>query len=650
MKITTLFAILGLACLFNTSCHNRKQSKPDIKNKTILKVPSEFPSIIKAVENCEDGDWIILAPGTYNEKEIEINKAITISSEWKLTGKESRINETIIDSDDKKLFIISADGVEISGLKIINGNHTLDILANVSVMHNYFINNLDAISFEEGSGGYVGYNFAENDRDDAIDIDLVVDGNKIKGEVLIEHNTIMNCNDDGIEIRLFEQPNQNIKYTIRENSIIGSNNAGIQLISYDKYTGKEFFIHHNIFRGCKTALGCMEGARTREDLSGASKMEEQVCFYNNTIIGNEMGATGGHNIIAFNNIVEGNTLGGFKRFGGSSVILNNLFYQNGVDNFIDLNDAVIKNGNIFDDPLIDKNTLNLAVNSLCIDSGKDKYKLNEIVLFEITPEYIIGSAPDIGAIEYDANNKSASLKKQLIVDAGEDMILVSPKSELVLRGKLRNYSERNFSSSWNLKKGPGKVEIVKPGEMETKVVFDQEGIYQFSLTCSESETVALDYVTVRYVNDGEGKQLFLKEKNNNFVEAEEYAYSYGNVSVISDLEASGENYIILDAENSGSFATLEFSVGTSENKDCFIWLLTKNETSKNSSIYINFNNIELGEITVQKNKKWEWITVPEKIPITAGQWSVLIGNEEGLILIDRILFSFDKNFDPRQLK
>ena len=650
MKITTLFAILGLACLINTSCHNKNQSKPAIKNKAILKVPSEFPSIVKAVENCEDGDWIILAPGTYNEKEIEINKAITISSEWKLTGKESKIDETIIDSDDKKLFIISADGVEISGLKIINGNHTLDILANVSIIHNHFIDNLDAISFEEGSGGYVGYNFAENDRDDAIDIDLVVDGNKIKSEILVEHNTIMNCNDDGIEIRLFDQPNQNIKYTIRENSFIGSNNAGIQLISYDKFTGKEFFIHHNIFRGCKTALGCMEGARTREDLSGASKMDEQVCFYNNTIIGNEMGATGGNNIIAFNNIVEGNTLGGFKRFGANSVIINNLFYQNGVDNFIELNNAVIKNGNIFSDPFIDKNTLDLAANSPCIDAGKDKYEFNGIAIFEIAPNHFVGSAPDIGAIEYDANNKSAFLKKQLIVDAGEDMILVSPESELVLKGKLRDDSERAYSSSWNLKKGPGKVEIVTPVEMETKVVFDQEGIYQFSLMCYEGEVVALDNITVRYINDGEGKQLFLKEENNNFIETEEYAYSYGNVSVISDLEASGEKCILLDAENSGSFATLEFSVGTLENQDYFIWLLVKNETSKKSSFYINFNNIESRELTVQKNKKWEWIAVPGKIPITAGQWPVLIRNEVGLLLIDKILFSIDEKFDPKQSK
>ena len=76
--------------------------------------------------------------------------------------------------------------------------------------------------------------------------------------------------------------------------------------------------------------------------------------------------------------------------------------------------------------MLDKNTFNLVINSPCIDAGKDKYELNGIVLLEIASQYINGSAPDIGAIEYDRENKSAFLKKQFIVDAGEDMILVSP--------------------------------------------------------------------------------------------------------------------------------------------------------------------------------------------------------------------------------
>lgn len=648
MQKTMSLIIIAFICLISSSCHNENESKSDGDNIRVLKVPTEFPTIAAAVANSNEGDWIILAPGKYNESEIDINKAITVSSEWKLLGEESKIDETIIDSNDKKLFIISADGVEISGLKIINGNHTLDILANVSVMHNHFINNLDAISYEEGSGGYVGYNLAENDRDDAIDIDIVVDGNNIKGEILVEHNTIVNCNDDGIEIRLFTQPDQNVKYTIRENTIVGSKNAGIQLISYDKYTGKEFYIHHNIFRDCKTALGCMEGSKTREDLSGASKMDEQVYFYNNTIVGNQMGATGGNKIVAFNNLVVTNTLGGFKQFGANSAIINNLFYKNGSDDFIELNDVVIKSGNIFStDPLLDKNTFNLDVNSPCINAGKDKFERDGIVFFEIDSKYTVGSAPDIGAIEYHEGNKSAMLKKQLVIDAGEDMVLVSPKSELILKGKLIDSSERTFSSSWNLKTGTGKVEIVSPGEMETKVVFDQEGIYQFSLTCFIGEIVASDYITIRYINNGEGKQLFLKEENINFIEAEDFAYTYGKAEKIDDKSTSGNRYVSLIADKKNTFGSaMEFSIGMAESNVYEMWFLIKSKSYEKNILLVELNNKIVGEITVLKSMDFQWVKMSGKISTTPGQWPLLISNTNEEVDIDKFIISRDPHFIP----
>jgi len=396
-----ILSILLLSILTLSYSCNHKQDKTKEEYENILKVPSVFPTIAKAVEAAEDGDLIIIAPGEYVENNIEISKLITISSEWKLTDDISRIDETIIDSEDKILFTIVADGVEISGLKLINGNHTLNISSNVSIIHNRFVNNLDGMSFESGGGGYVGYNYAINDRDDALDLDIVNDGKESGSNILIEHNTFINCNDDGIEIRLFTYPEQNISYTIRNNSISGSNNAGIQLISYDVFTGKTFKIHNNIITGCKTGLGCMEGSNTSEDLSGASKMDELVCFYNNTVAGNKMGATGGNRVIAINNVIANNELGGFKRFGPSSAISNNLFFQNGDDDLIDLNDKVVKNGNIFShDPLLDKTSYIPASNSLCIDAGLKKYELNGTLIIDISPTYIAGSAPDIGAKEF----------------------------------------------------------------------------------------------------------------------------------------------------------------------------------------------------------------------------------------------------------
>ncbi|MCK4919463.1 MAG: DUF1565 domain-containing protein, partial [Bacteroidales bacterium] len=221
----------------------------------IKKVPSDFPTIAQAIAGAQSGDTIILSPGTYSEKGMTINKPLTISSEWILTGDEAKIESTVIDALGGKLFTINSDEVEVSGLKIINGDHTLDIHANVSVKYNLMINNLDAVSMESGGGGYVGYNLFENNGDEGIDLDINENGS----DIIIEYNTIDDSNDDGIEIRLFTAPNQNIHYEIRNNIIIGSKRAAIQIISYDVYTGKVFNIHHNVFQNCMTGLGCMEG-------------------------------------------------------------------------------------------------------------------------------------------------------------------------------------------------------------------------------------------------------------------------------------------------------------------------------------------------------------------------------------------------------
>ncbi|MCK4919637.1 MAG: hypothetical protein KAS71_01245, partial [Bacteroidales bacterium] len=534
----------------------------------------------------------------------------------------------------------------ISGLTLINGDHTLNIEAKVKIIHNIFKGNLDGMSFESGGGGYVAFNYAENDRDDPIDLDISLDGS----DIIVEHNLFINSNDDGIEIRLFTQPDQNINYIIRENTIIGSNRTGIQLISYDVYTGKEFHIHNNIIRNCQVGLGCMDGSGTIEDLTGALKMDEQVYFYNNTLIGNRMGATGGINIIAANNVVAENELGGFKLFGAGSAILNNLFYNNGVADFIDLNEAVIKNGNIFSkDPLIDNSSYTPIVNSPCIDAGVASY-VNGASILEIASEYIIGSAPDIGAIEYGNGNKSSTLKKQLIVDAGDDVVLVSPANKLVLKAKVGSNSEEISSSTWNLESGQGQVEIVSPGEIETNVIFQEEGIYKFSFTCLDDNSFARDNISVRYIKNGDGKQLFMNDKITNIIEAEDYAYSYGDTEVLNESQNGGINSVLINEESEGNNNKLEYSVGTSENTDWILWLLVKNNTTGESTLNINFNNKELNSPLVENSKKWKWLKVEGTSRLAAGQWPLIIGNKSGSIIIDKILITSDSKFKPEELK
>ena len=82
MNKLLLVSAMVLFWLIKFSCQNGKQS--DYNAKGILKVPADFSTIAEAVASAKKGDWIIISPGTYNESEIEINTAITVSSEWKL--------------------------------------------------------------------------------------------------------------------------------------------------------------------------------------------------------------------------------------------------------------------------------------------------------------------------------------------------------------------------------------------------------------------------------------------------------------------------------------------------------------------------------------------------------------------------------------
>jgi len=398
------FNLLLLMTLFLT-IHQMNCSAEDGSNKNkkgnIIRVPKDFQTITQAVTQAKNGDCIVLSPGIYLESEITIDKPIVITSEWKLDGDVAKIEETIIDANDKILFTIIANGVEISGLKIIDGDHPLDISANVSIRNNHFINNKDAISFEGSGGGYAGYNTIENDQDDGIDLDIRKGEKNAGSDITIEYNKIINSNDDGIEIRLYDYPNQNIKYDIGNNTISGSKNAGIQLISYDVFTGKEFNIHRNILRDCKVGLGCMEGTNTKENLNGASTMDEQIYFYNNTLSGNQIGATGGNCIYAMNNVVVNNKLGGFKRFGKGSMIINNLFYQNRVADFIELNPNVMSGSNLLETaPLLDEKTFAPSADSPCINSGEKYLDLTGKRIIEIDRKNFVGKKPDLGAVEF----------------------------------------------------------------------------------------------------------------------------------------------------------------------------------------------------------------------------------------------------------
>ena len=83
MKLNTILIIFSL--IFAFGCKNSTENAANQNEKTI-KVPADFPDIASAVKSASPGDTIILSPGTYPENSIDIDKAITITSEWKIPG------------------------------------------------------------------------------------------------------------------------------------------------------------------------------------------------------------------------------------------------------------------------------------------------------------------------------------------------------------------------------------------------------------------------------------------------------------------------------------------------------------------------------------------------------------------------------------
>ena len=191
-----------------------------------INVPGDYSTIESAVSSAASGDVIIIAPGTYYENGININKKLTIASQYYTTGDENYISQTVIDGRGSTIFeTVNGQGVnvEITGLKFINAYKPVVINDLAFIKHNIFSNNgSDSIGFEAYGYGYAGYNTIENSSDDAIDID------GRRGYYTVEHNILRNNGDDGIEIRLYSYSGPIIKYTITDNVITGNDEDGIQ--------------------------------------------------------------------------------------------------------------------------------------------------------------------------------------------------------------------------------------------------------------------------------------------------------------------------------------------------------------------------------------------------------------------------------------
>ena len=356
-----------------------------------LRVPSAYSTIQAAINAASPGDTVLLAPGVHTGRPTLAGKAITLASDFLLTGNRDDIDRTIIDGTNGAwaLRVTPGPAPTIVGVTIRNSDDGIRATGKFRLLHSRVTATTDGVDYEDGGGGLISGCVFEGNSDDAIDSDHAVNA-------LIVDNIIRNNGDDGIEIRLQPYSGPLLSIVIKNNTILGNGEDGIQLISYDALTQRTIQIESNlIVNNAMAGVGMMCCENTVENYQGAA-LRERVGLYHNTIVGNHHGVTGGDSLIAVNNLILHSTQVGLKRAAAGSIAAYNLFYGNGTDHVTSNVDLATT---LFQDPLL-RPDFGLASASPAIDAGTAWFLAYGSLVWQQPASQYVGVAPDLGALEF----------------------------------------------------------------------------------------------------------------------------------------------------------------------------------------------------------------------------------------------------------
>lgn len=383
-----------------------------IAHAGIIRVPDHYSTIQAAINAAVDGDVITVGPGTYVENLLIDGKAITLTSLFSSTGDRQYIDNTIIagsisydpaNPGEPVIQIGTENGVKIipettiQGLTIKHGSDGLKVFNNIKVLDNHITITKDAIDLTN-SGAYIKGNRIDFNTDDAVDFDMASYG-------LVENNSLSENKGDGIEMRFHEYIGPTLNIVIRSNQIIHNNSDGIQLIrdwiDGEPVSNRFLTIERNmIYNNRQAGLGLMDNALTTEDYRGASLLE-RIHIFNNTIINNNYGLSGGDNMVVVNNIIANSREKGVSNVDGGSTLAYNLLWNNVIENVASNLDEITT---IYSNPLFDVN-YGLLPGSPALDSGTAHFEFSGVPVLDYPAGSYFGSAPDRGWMEMNFGNE-----------------------------------------------------------------------------------------------------------------------------------------------------------------------------------------------------------------------------------------------------
>lgn len=362
-----------------------------------VRVPEDYRTIQEAIEAAADGDVVLVAPGTYKENPVISGKSVILASRYHTTGDPAFIDLTTIDGRGEATITVdetSGPQTRITGFTIRNGDDGITASASLEIDHNRIVGNRDGLDYE-GGGGLCHDNVFENNSDDGIDFDRDTGGT-------VENNLIRYNDDDGIEIRLHKYSGPMLTIVVRNNVIQGNGEDGIQLIGYPDVSNRVIYIERNqIADNAMVGLGLMDNGETSEDFRAAGILE-RIHLYNNTFSGNPYAVTGGHNLIALNNLFVRSSELALKNLAGGSIASHNLFWRNAEDH---VGSNVDTSSSVFEDPLL-YGDFRLEPGSPAVDAGTAEFAWGGETVLAMPSSHYCGRAPDLGWIEVESDRSA----------------------------------------------------------------------------------------------------------------------------------------------------------------------------------------------------------------------------------------------------